>query len=210
MKRLLSLLFITILPWATAQANDDELYDPAPPPDSAFVRVIHANTAQSQISATVGGTAYGQLSYPQLSGYRIVKGGSHKVTLGSAVNEVTIDAGGYFTIALTDGGDIKLVKDELLSNPAKARVYFYNFSDAPVASLFAPQHGAAILDKVAANDGASREVNALKLTLQVKAGDVPVKDFADVQLKRRVGTSFLLTGKSGAYQALTLENEVKR
>ncbi|MDG1287760.1 MAG: alginate O-acetyltransferase AlgF [Rickettsiales bacterium] len=210
MKTLFSWMIAALVPFTMAQANDDELYDPAPPADSAFVRVIHAASAMDKVSATVGGITYGELSYPALSNYRIVKGGQHKATVGTVSQELTIDAGGYFTIALNDAGEVKLIKDELLSNPAKARVYFYNFSDAAQGSLFAAEHGAAILDKVNANEGGSREVNALKLALQAKAGEAVVQEFKGVQLKRRVGTSFLVTGKAGAYKALMLENEVER
>ncbi len=209
MKLFITWMIAALLPFAS-QAKDDELYDPAPPADSAFVRVIHADADVGAVASKVGGVGYGELSYPSLSNYRIVKGGQHKVAIGAGSQDLTIEAGGYFTIALTDSGEIKLLKDELLANPAKARVYVYNFTDATEGSIFASEHGAAILDKVNMNEGNSREVNALKLALQAKAGSAVVQDFKDVQLKRRIGTSFLITGKAGAYKALMIENEVER
>lgn len=206
----LTILSLLLLPLAVVAADDAELYDPAPPADSAFVRVVNAKADADVVKVSVGGVAYADLAYADVSGYRIVKGGTRAATIGAASKEVAIEAGSYATLVLNAAGDIIMIEDELLANPAKARVYFYNLSDAASASLFAPEHGAAIVDGVASNAGNSREVNALKLTLQVKAGDVDVKDFPDVQLKRRAGSSFFLFGKAGSYQAAMIENSVLR
>jgi len=210
MKTLLNFILLSLLAVGTAFANDDELYDPAPPADSAFVRVINAAAGAEATAVKVGDYSFGQLAYPAISPYSIVKQGEYDVVIGAATQKVTIEAGNYYTIAHTADSKIVPLQDELLSNPAKARVYFYNISDAPKAELMASDHGKAILADVASSTGNSREVNALKLNLQVKAGDVVVNDYADVQLKRRVGTSFVLTGKAGAYKSLMVENEVKR
>ena len=210
MKFLLTWMIALLFPFVSTQADDAELYDPAPPADSAFVRVINAKSDTSDTKASVGGVSYGELSYPTISNYRIVKGGSHKATLGAMSADVAIEAGGYFTIGLNEAGEIKLIKDELLANPAKSRAYFYNFTDADGGTLFAPEHGAPILDQIAANQGKSREVNALKLNLQAKIGETVIQDFSAVQLKRRIGTSFVITGKAGSYKAIMIENEVER
>ncbi len=210
MKNLLNLLIITLLSFGTAYANDDELYDPAPPADSAFVRVVNAASGVAEAPARVGSFDFGVQAYPKISSYHIIKKGEYDVTIGGVAEKMTIDAGAYYTIALTD--DLKLVKlqDTLLTNPAKALVYFYNFSAAPIAALIATDHGKPIFADIASGAGDSREVNALKLNLQAKAGDVAVNDYKDVQLKRRVGTSFIVTGKAGGFKSLMVENEVKR
>lgn len=210
MQKIFIFIFSLILSISLAWADDAELYDPAPPADSAFVRVINASSEGGGAKAVIGGVGYGEVSYPSISSYHIVKGGEHKITIGDASKNITVDAGTYATIALTNSDKIKIIKDELLSNPSKARVYFYNFSDATIGAVYAPEHSADILGNVAPDEGLSREVNALKLKLQVKAGDTVAHEFADVQLKRRTGTSFLLVGKAGSYNALMVENVVGR
>ena len=210
MKNLLILLSTLLLSFGTASANDDELYDPAPPADSAFVRVVNAASGVVKAPAVVGSYNYGELEYPKISDYHIIKQGEHTVTVGGVSEKMTIEAGAYYTIALTDSLKLAQLKDELLSNPAKSRVYFYNFSDSANGALVASDHGKAIFENVAVNGADSREVNALKLNLQTKAGETAVSDYKDVQLKRRVGTTFLITGKSGNHKSIMLENEVKR
>lgn len=210
MKLLLTLFSALLLSVTSAHANDDELYDPAPPADSAFVRVVNAATSIVKAPSMVGSYNYGDIEYPKISDYNIVKQGEYVVTIGDISQKITIEAGAYYTLALTN--DLKLVqiKDELLENPAKARVYFYNFSDSPNGALVAVDHNKAIFENIASGAGESREINALKLNVQTKAGDTLIGDYKDVQLKRRVGTSFLISGKAGDYKSIMLENEVKR
>ena len=209
MKTLLTSLWMSfLLVFAgNVSANDDELYDPAPPADSAFVRVL--NGASAAAASTVGGYDFGQVQAPALTKYRVIKQGDYDVKLGAAAEKLTIEAGKYYTFALTGDSKIVQLSDELLTNPAKARLYFYNFTDTQ-ASLFAPEFKAAIADGVVPNSQDSQEVKAVKLTLQTKVAGKLVKDYTDVQLKRRVGTSFIVTGKAGAYKSLMIENEVER
>jgi alginate O-acetyltransferase complex protein AlgF len=205
--------FFTILSMVlaafSAYANDAELYDPAPPADAAFVRVINAMEGK-EVKASIGATNFGKYQTAAISNYRILKAGDYDVTFGDIKQSVTINAGNYQTVVLNNAGNILVFNDELLENPTKARVYFYNLSDAANASVIAPEHGAAVVENIAPDNTASRAMNALKVTLQVKAGASAVQDFADVQLKRRIGTSFLLTGKEGGYNAIMIKNEVER
>lgn len=193
-----------------AVADDAELYDPAPPPGSAYVRFLHAAADMPELTPALSGRGFGTLSYPALADYRVVKAGEYEATAGKAAKTVTIAADHYYTIILQDGATITLQQDDLIKNPAKAGVYFYNMSDAPQAKLCAPEHKAAIVDKVAAAQAASREVNALKLVLEVRAGEQTVQRFEQVQLKRRRSVSFALVGNEGNYQALMVENAIAR
>lgn len=210
MKILLALWTSLLLIFAgNVSANDDELYDPAPPADSAFVRVLQGASGTASAAATVGGYSYGEVAYPALTKYRVVKQGDYDVKIGSVSAKITIAAGKYYTIALTDEGKIVQLSDELLTNPAKARLYFYNFTDNK-ASLYAPEFNAAIADGVVKDSQDSQELKAVKLKLQAKVGGAVVKEYPEVQLKRRVGTSVIVTGKAGAYKSVIIENEVER
>lgn len=203
------LLALFLLPMA-ALADDAELYDPAPPANSAFVRVVNGLTDAVKREATLGKISLGAAPSPSIGDYRIIPAGKHPFVAGKAAADFTIAAGKYYSVLLFEQGKPKLVEDELISNPAKTRVYFYNLSDAAQATIFASTQKIAVIDKLESGGFSSREMNALKLALQVKAEDTPVKDFHDVPLKRRIGTSFLLAGKKGAYQAVMVSNVVKR
>ncbi len=201
---MLSFLFLPM----KAMADDAELYDPAPPPGSAYIRFINAYSGE--IIPELSGKSFGKISYPQISDYKIFKANEYDVKAGKRSKKVSIKADGYYTIAVLQDGKIALYEDKPIKNPAKAMVYFYNLSTAAIASLYAPEHKTAVLSDVAADDAVAREVNALKLILQVRAGDKEVAQYDDVQLKRRRGMSFALIGKEGAYQAVMVENAIKR
>lgn len=163
-------LLIALLPFS-AHADDTELYEPAPPPGSAFIRSIDAKPAH-------------------IGDYHVVK-----------VEDTAVSAGKYYSRLAG-----KLREDAPLTNPAKARLYFYNLSDAKGA-VIAPQHqNTVIVD----DHTHSREVNALTLDLLVKAGDKPVQQFEKVTLRRREGISILLVGKQGKYQAVMKRNATAR
>ena len=59
-----------------AQANDQQLYDPAPPADAAFVRVV--NGTANAVDVTVGSAAYAKVAKGAAATYQIVKEGEYK------------------------------------------------------------------------------------------------------------------------------------
>ncbi len=197
-------------------ANDQELYDPAPPANAAFVRVINA-TNNDTLKVTVSGIAYDKVAKGSAAAYQVVKEGEVKpsvVAAGKTVEAtaVKVDAGKYYTFAVTGEGSViavKEIEDALMANPAKSYVYFYNMSDAAAASLTAPVQKADVV-KASAGTAGSRDVNPLTLDLAVMADGKEVKAFPKVSLQRRAGVSFILSGKAGALNAVMLNNEVKR
>jgi alginate O-acetyltransferase complex protein AlgF len=205
-------LFISLL-WfipSLAGAGDEGLYEPTPPADSAFVRVIQANSTAKTVTPELGGKSFGKLTYPALSAYQIIPAGEHSFKAGEVTAKLAVEAGRYYSIALTSSAAPALLEDALIANPAKARLYFYNLSDAKETTLFAPKQKAAIFSKQAAGSNTSREINALTLPLQLLVADKLVASLPEVQLKRRAGTSVVLFGTAKNYKALAVENRVAR
>jgi alginate O-acetyltransferase complex protein AlgF len=204
MKKIWMTLLALMLP-QLAMADDAELYDPAPPPNSAFVRVIQVGKASAP--ATLAGKSF-TLKEKAISDYLVIPAGEQEFKAGAEKATLTIDAGKYYTLIATGSGKPQQAEDAQIKNPAKSMIYFYNVSDS-AGSLYAPVHKA---DIVSAEPGknVSKEINALKLAVDVKAGDKAVKSFKDVQLKRRIGTTFILMGSKGAYQAVQVGNAVVR
>ena len=190
-----------------ATASDQELYDPAPPADSAFVRLI--NITSEPVSATAGAISFNDVPAGSISAYQILKAGEYPLNVGEASHDVTVESGHYYSLALSAEG-VTPLKDALMENPAMATVYFYNLSAAPKASLRAPGFNTDIIADLEAGKHAHKEMNALELDIAVQAGDITVETFEKVALKRRTGYSFLVTGEQDTLQGVMVENSVTR
>lgn len=206
-----SLFFILISLFSFSLfADDAELYDPAPPTNAAFVRLAIGTPTIKEQQTAVGATSYGTVSYPALTDYRIIESGSHEVVIGELKKNLRIEPGKYYTIAATQDGELLPFSEMLLENPAKSHVYLYNLSNVEPIQLIAPKHNMAVLEAVKINNLKSRDINALTISLEVKHADTSIQTFNDVVLKRRVGTSFLVTGNKDNLSALTVENRIAK
>lgn len=201
-------LMLLAAPLARADA-DQQLYDPAPPADAAFVRILNANPA-GEVNATMGDATFGNLAYPGLSPYMVVKQGEQTLKAGGTQETMNVEAGKYYTLAVAADGKVVTLRDAIIEQPSKAYVYFYNFSDATKASLRATKQNVDIVGDVEANSGKHREMNALTLPMAITADGKTVQEFPAVALKRRSGISFLLAGKGDAKKAMQIENKIQR
>ncbi|MBY0355050.1 MAG: alginate O-acetyltransferase AlgF [Rickettsiales bacterium] len=192
-----------------AAANDQQLYDPAPPADGAFVRVLNAQSGSEQ-TASIGDAKYTKLAYPAISPYQVVKQGAQTFKAGNIRPSLTIEAGKYYTIAVTQQGSVVTLKDAIIENPSKAYVYFYNFSDIPKASLHATKQNVDIIANVSPQNGQHREMNALTVDMAITHEGKTVQAFPAVELKRRAGVSFVLVGQADAAKAIMAKNDIKR
>lgn len=208
--QLLTLLLTLVSFSVPVQAADDTaLYDPTPPADSAFVRIINATGATAD--ATIGGASYSGITAPGISAYRIIPQGEQEVKIGDFSKKLTIEAGKYYSLALTekDGAkDLATLEDAVIKNPAKAMIYFYNLSDAPTGALRAVKQNADVVADVKSGASGSREVNALTIDVAVTAEGKEIKSFPGVELKRRTGVSFLLSGSGTGKQALMAASDI--
>jgi alginate O-acetyltransferase complex protein AlgF len=197
----------------TAVAQDAELYDPAPPPNAAFVRVVNATGQEQPLAAKLADIDFSALNYPDASAYRVVSEGQRPFQVGAKTEQLNIEAGNYYTLAVLGDGEaqkILPIKDAISSNPAKCGVLFYNLSDQPAASLRVPSRKVDVIAGVAPGQMQLREVNALDIDMAVVAGDKEVQAFPTVQLKRRTHLSFILTGAAGDLKALMVHNKTER
>lgn len=213
MQKLLSLFALLLLSAGVATANDQELYDPAPPADSAFIRLINASNDTDPVTSSIGSVTFTSVASPSITDYSVLKAGDYEMKIGENSFDIHVEAGKYYTLALlTKEGkpSVTALEDAMVTNPAKAVVYFYNLSNAPKASLFAPQHKADIVAEIESGQGGAREVNALTLDLAITAGGKEVKAFPGVELKRRTGVTFLLSGSGENLTGTMQANNVKR
>lgn len=204
--RTLALIVGTLTGVAVSHAQDAALYDPAPPPNSAFVRFIDAR-GQGNLQVGIGEKS---VTVPAngVSAYVVVPAGEQDLNLSTQSGKVAVAAGKYYTVALfLDGATTPtLIEDPVLDNPAKSGVYLYNFSDIEAIKLYAPKPKVAVIDNVGKGTSGFKVVNAVTVDFDVMAGDKAVTNLGSTTLKRRSSTSVVVTGKGDQAKAIILEN----
>jgi hypothetical protein len=209
MKTLALIILTMVLAPFAAHAGEEELYAPVPPADSSFIRVVNlTDTPDAQTKIDDATIPPGMEN--AVSEYVVIKAGERSFHFNDKKEPVSIEAGQYYTIAVSGDGSVKVFKDALIKDPAKAVIYFYNLSDAADATLTAPSHNTAIFEKVAANDSKSREINAVTFGLKATAKGKDAGTVDEVELKRGRGTSLFLTGPEGNYKFFSVQNTVKQ
>ncbi len=177
---------------APGLAADEDLYPPAPPKDSAFVRVVQVDAAAAKGKASVGGNSLGAVAYGDITPYVVVPGGTAATTLGPLSAELAFAAGGFYTVA-TVGGKLSVIPDARSQSLAKSSIQLYNFSSTPGARLTTGDGAVEIIKDVGAGAQGDRAVNALTTDLAVWLGDTKVATFEGVVLERSRAYSALIT-----------------
>jgi alginate O-acetyltransferase complex protein AlgF len=192
----------------TAVAQE-ALYDPAPPPNSAFVRFVDA--ARASASGSVDGTEL-DVSGDGVSSFVVVPAGAHRVALGSTSGEATFDAGNYYTVVFNEAGASgpAIIRDDVLTNPAKAGLHFYNLSGKPGLSLTAPKQNVAIFEQVGPGEMKFRPVGAVDVDLAVTAAGETLADVGSVKLERRAAKSVIVLASADGVETVVVDNTVER
>ncbi len=195
---------------ALAFGDDTALYDPAPPPNSAFLRIVSAAPTPAT-DVKIAGNAV-ELGEANVSGYVVVPGGKSAVEASGKSGEVDCPSGKYCSVVfgLASGSGPTLIVDEVLSNPAKSGLHFYNLTDQPALTLFAPDQKVDLFKDVASGAMQFRQVGAVTVNFVVKAGDSEVAKLDGVELKRRTGHSVIVSGTTGSIAATVVENTVTK
>jgi alginate O-acetyltransferase complex protein AlgF len=194
---------------ATSAAAQEALYDPAPPPNSAFVRLVDAARATATGSVD---TAELDVSGDGVSSFVVVPAGSHRVALGATSAEAAFEAGNYYTVVFNEAGATAptVIRDDVLTNPAKAGLHFYNFSGKPGLSLTAPKQNVAIFENVGPGEMKFRPVGAVDVDLAVTADGATLDEVGAVKLERRAAKSVMVLAAAGGVEAVVVDNTVER
>jgi alginate O-acetyltransferase complex protein AlgF len=193
-----------------ALAGDAALYDPAPPANSAFVRFVDAKQSGAA-SGTIGSVAL-DVDADGVSPFVVVPAGQHDLALRDAKGDVSLEAGNYYTVVFNEAGQSEpvVIKDEVLDNPAKAGLHFYNLTGEPALSLTAPAQKVVLFENVAPGEMKYRPVGAVAVTLAIEAGGKPVADVGEVKLERRAAKSVLAMAGADGVHAVVVDNTIAR
>jgi alginate O-acetyltransferase complex protein AlgF len=215
MKNLFSRLLLVVLmlgaPVVAFAGGDDGLYDAPPSPDTAFIRILNAGPQATDFEMTIGGETV-SVAAQSLGPYMAVQAGKIDLATPAGTTPATIEGSKYYTFAVTSElGKPSLYEDDGLKDPAKGRLYFYNLTKLDSVALYVP---AAKKDALSAIQSASASSIELRAPLEVDmvarttAGDIA--SFQAVTLKRRSGTSLVLSGGDGHYAGFAVANTVAK
>ncbi len=179
------------------------LYDPAPPPGSAFVRVINATTAPD-IAASLDGAGWTKTEASGPSAYRPVPAGAHEAAIAGKSTAFSVEAGQFYSVVA--GGDaaapeVTVMPDPKLDSMAKALISLYNLTDKPGLSLKTADGKIPVIEAVGADAAGNRQVNPLKVQFAVFDGDQSVAQIEEVSIERGAAYSVIVTDIGGKLQA---------
>jgi alginate O-acetyltransferase complex protein AlgF len=180
------------------------LYSPAPPADSAFVRVVNASAGAS-IQVSAGNiTLASKLAYGTVSAYRVVKQGMTGFDAAGKHTDLKLEAGRFYTLAL-ERGRWASVTDRSSADINKARIGVYNFSDRKDVSLKTADGQVALLENLEPDGYELVQVNPVRAQLAVFSGGKGIP-FSEVQLEANVAYSVIVVGSGTRVKASWVRN----
>lgn len=183
MKNLTFLLGLSVLSTATAQ--DNGLYDPAPPANSAFVRVLNAP------SATLG-TRTVTAAKGAASAYVVIPQGEFEAKLGTAGGKLKVEAGKFYSV-VASGNKLVLLTDQAADNRAKAVLALYNLSKSPTVDLKTADGKTTVVKGVKTGESGSRAVNGITVDLAAFSGAKTLGSLKAVKLERGSAYAVVVT-----------------
>lgn len=205
-KTLIILLsFFSFTTIAQAQEGNADLYDAVAPADSAFVRVL--NLTNNTISASLTGKVNPQrIAVKQLSNYRFVAPGKHKVSTGSASIDLDLKANTAVTLVY-ENGKLTLINDQFSNEPRKAQIAFYNLTNQSV-ELKTTDGKHQVIPAIGKNQTGSRKVNEIKISFAAYAGTEKLASYPDNFLKKGGSYSYLIIPEGNSYKAIAQQSGI--
>jgi alginate O-acetyltransferase complex protein AlgF len=194
-------LLLTLSFTPLARAADDGLYAAAPPPGSAFVRFVNAESAQS-LKGSVRGKAFPTLSAGHAGPYMPVAQGDAAINLGSASATHTLKPGGHYS-AISMGGRLVVLDEPVNDNKLKTQIILINASKQKDITLKTADGSVSVIDAVAPGQLNARQVNPVKTGFSVYAGGNKVASLNEQSLERGAGYAVVVyDGASGPVASL--------
>jgi len=168
-----SLTLIALSSVAFAQAG---LYEPAPPANSAFVRVLNAPTA------TLGDKTV-SAEKNAASPYVVIPQGDFTAKLGTLTGKLKVEAGKFYSV-IQNGSKLVLLTDPSADNRAKALLVIYNLSKNASIDLKTADGKTAVVSGVKPGESGNRAVNGITVDLAAFSGDKALGTLKGVKLER--------------------------
>jgi alginate O-acetyltransferase complex protein AlgF len=184
MKILFIMLLVILAAPDFAKANEDSgLYDPAPPPGSAFVRFANDSASKGSKEIKANTKRYDYVDHAEITPYFALLKGNINFTIAEASQKKTLEDGKFYT-AVYKGGSILIFDDTANANMAKSQVTFYNLSDKDNLSVKTSNGKIEVVGPTSRDKSAAREINPVKVPLAIYDGDKMIKDLGNITLER--------------------------
>jgi alginate O-acetyltransferase complex protein AlgF len=193
---------------ALAQAGEDALYAAEAPDGAAFIRVVNASVSGSLPEVRIGDKSIRDVQPVTASSYIYLPEGTYKITVGKKTEPLAMEKDQFYTAVVLSSGELKILKDKAFQNPRKALISFYNLTDSNGISLKTSDGKVSVIDPVEALSEASREINAVKVTLGAFSDGETVAQAAPVSLQRGKVFSFFVIDTGGSPRLIVAENRV--
>ncbi|MBK4999122.1 alginate O-acetyltransferase AlgF [Pseudomonas sp. S31] len=174
---------------------DAALYGPSAPKGSTFVRLYNASS--SPTAATVGNTQIKQVGAQASSDFSFLPGGDYTAQVGGKNVPVKLAADKYYTLVNNANGAPQLIEEAPFKNKQKALVRVQNLSDQQL-TLKTADGKTEVVKPVAAKGTGQREINPVKVSMALYAGDKKVGDVKPVALERGEAAVLYVTGSGNA------------
>ena len=210
---------LTAMPLAASAQSTGRLYDPMPPEDSAYVRVVQAGPGSPVAVSVDGKVKVKQLAARTPSEYWVLPAGKHVIQLqsaGKAGPRVTLDAAeqGAYTIAFPSAAAnarAYTFQDRTGTNKLKAMMAVYHLAPgAGTIDVTTADGKTKVFTGLKAGTPAILEVNPIQVKLVASRGATPL---ANAALNMRQGNAysvFLFPSGAQGISAATVQNERER
>ena len=189
------LILIALTAASLATVSAQGLYDPEPPANSAFVRVINAGSGE--LKPGIDSVAYGAVGGFNASAYRVIPQGTHKLAAGAANKDVNVLAKRFYSV-IVNGSDVQVLEDPANPGQTKAGLAIYNLSKIGSVALKTDDGKTTVVDGVTPGTVKSQAVNAIKVGLAAFNGSGKIASFPAVQLERGSTYSTIVFSESKA------------
>jgi alginate O-acetyltransferase complex protein AlgF len=194
------------------------LYDPEPPPNSAYVRVINA-TPKAMAEVSVDGRArIRDLAANEASEYLVLPAGKRTLSIAGAGGPaaslaVDVVAGRAVTIAFAGAAKPWIFEDKANTNLAKAvlAIYHLNAGAGPV-DVLAANGATKVVTGLAPGASQGLTVNPIKVDLSAVASGTG-SPLASASVAMQPGGTYslmLFPGARGELVAKSIQNKVER
>ncbi len=195
----LKFTLVLLLVGTPAMAAEDEgLYAPPPPAGATWIRYI----------------GEGSLSLKDVSlterEYRQVMQGRYTVSQHSAVANIALEAGKYYTLSSLGGRSLNLLTDPTLENRARAMLVLYNFTDKPALDLITADGELKVIEGVTVQANGSRMVQPINVKLAVAINGQVITELNELQLQRGETYSIIAAGTGDAITAELMQNTTEQ
>ena len=213
---------LAVLPPVAMAQSTGRLYDPEPPVDSAYVRVVAVEAGPALDVLVDDKVRLRKVARFDASDYMVIPEGRHVVSLAPAGQQHalvshTLDVvrGKSLTLAfasLREPSPPAVFEDRGNTNRLKAQITAYNLTGGPGAAVSVSTADGAnkVFGDLAAGASASLQVNPISVDLQAAEGKgKPVKFHLEMSAGATYSLLLWRDGKSGL-QVRTLANRTER